>query len=181
MVSILKLSPIQNWRLRTAESDHTIRLFADEGISMSKAVAKTTLRSDQPHPMLQQLDLALENQTGGEDCLDVSYMSRSFCLSGLPLRRQFIKDPVTGKVLEPRIEETVFSRTDGAVSLTIGSQPFVMPDKTRVTVGVPYGARARLLILWLTTQARATPLILIVSPRQRNSSSDLASLTSQWS
>ncbi len=123
---------------------------------MSKAVAKTTLRSDQPHPMLQQLDLALENQTGGEDCLDVSYMSRSFCLSGLPLRRQFIKDPLTGKVLEPRIEETVFSRTDGAVSLTIGSQPFVMPDKTRVTVGVPYGARARLLILWLTTQARAT-------------------------
>ncbi len=123
---------------------------------MSRAIAKAGLRSDQPHPLLDQLDLALETQNAGDDCLDVSYMSRSFCLSGLPLRRQFLKDPSTGKVLEPRQEETVFSRTDGAVSLTIGSQPFVMPDKTRVTVGVPYGARARLLILWLTTQARAT-------------------------
>ena len=111
--------------------------------------------SDGKHPMLRQLELGLADPHSGDDGLDVSFMSRSFCLSGLPLRRQYLKDKVSKKILEPRQEAPLFSRSDGSVSLSIATSPFTLPDGTDISVGVPYGARSRLIILWFTTACRA--------------------------
>ena len=92
--------------------------------------------------------------------LDVSYMSKSFCLSGLPLRKQYVRDPATRKTMDPQREITSFSRTDDRFALHITADTFLLPDRDGkksipFQMGLPYGARARLLILWMTTQARA--------------------------
>ena len=105
--------------------------------------AVTTVATTQ-HPMLKQLELALSGTSGGnhdEESLDVSFMSKSFCLSGLPLRR-----------LQNMRE---FHRNDDSFSLSINSPSIMLPGGDAVEIGLPYGARARLLILWMTTLARA--------------------------
>ncbi len=117
---------------------------------MSNEVA----RMDTRHPMLRQLDMALDQPARDDEALDVSFMSRSFCLSGLPLRKQFERDRSTRKAVEPQREVTMFSRNDERFALTIASSPFVRPGGDVVQIGLPYGARARLLVLWMTTQAR---------------------------
>ena len=93
--------------------------------------------------------------------LDVSFMSKSFCMVGLPLRRQFVKDPNTKKSLVPPVEVTEFTRTDERFSLQISAAKYTLPDRDGVKsvpfqVGLPFGARARLLIIWANTQARLT-------------------------
>lgn len=118
---------------------------------MSTALATV----DNRHPMLRHLDEIMSSGNPDDECLDVSFMSRSFCLSGLPLRKQFEREKGTRKTAEPQREINVFSRNDERFSLTIGTQPVVLPGGEHLSVGLPYGAKARLLILWMTTQARA--------------------------
>ena len=117
------------------------------------------MRTKSPIVKLEDQTPDLFGGAGADTDLDVSYMSKSLCLSGLPLRRQFVRDPVTRKTLEPQREITSFSRTDDRFALHISADSFQLPDKdgkrsVPFQMGLPYGARARLLILWMTTQAR---------------------------
>ncbi len=125
---------------------------------MSTAIARAD-QADSRHPMLRQLDLFIGGgevpTTPDDDGLDVSFMSRSLCLSGLPLRKQYERDKKTLRSVEPQRECNVFSRNDDRFSLTIGTNTVVMPGGEHLCVGLPYGARARLIILWMTTQARS--------------------------
>ncbi len=122
---------------------------------MSTALART----DNRHPMQMQLDI----MAGDDESLDVSFMSRAFCLAGMPLRKQYQRDKLTRKTLEPQREITTFSRSDEQFALTISGSEVTLPgDDGRglpvlLQTGVPYGAKARLLILWMTTQARLNP------------------------
>ncbi|MEI7607844.1 MAG: replication protein RepA [Rhodospirillaceae bacterium] len=108
------------------------------------------------HPAMRHLDLfaCLENNSlvEAEETLDVSYMSRSFCPSALPLRRQFERGSTTKR------EVTTFRRTDQWFSVSVSTKPIHIPGESggeNVHFGLPYGAKARLLILWMATQARA--------------------------
>ena len=95
--------------------------------------------------------------TGDDESLDISFMSRSFCIAGLPLRRQFERDKLTRKAIEPQREATRFNRSDRQFSFTVEGKLLTLPrdpEPLHIPIGVPYGARARLLILWMTTQAR---------------------------
>lgn len=108
---------------------------------------------------LDLLDQASPAVLDAGEHLDVAFMSRSFCMVGLPLRRQFVKDPATKK--STQVEVTRFLRTDERFSLEISADSFTLPDRNGTKavpcqVGLPFGARARLLIIWMTTQARLT-------------------------
>jgi hypothetical protein len=73
--------------------------------------------------------------------LDVSFLLRTFCAAGLPTTR-------------PRDEMTAFHRSDGRIALTVSPQEIGLPSGTICRIGVPYGAQARLLMLWAATEAR---------------------------
>jgi hypothetical protein len=75
------------------------------------------------------------------DRLDVSFLHKSFCIAGLPLRR-------------PKDQTAIFSRNDGQFALTIAPNRFVLPDGAVCEVGVPWGAKGRLLMVWAATEAR---------------------------
>jgi len=75
-----------------------------------------------------------------EEPIDVSFMHRSFCAAGLPLRRP-------KNVLDP------YARNDGRFSLTISPQRLMLPDGGWCDIGVPWGPKGRLLIVWATSQA----------------------------
>jgi len=123
---------------------------------MSNALVKA---DPQRHPMLELVDGAMNRVTDG-DGLDISFLSKSFCMSGLPLRRQFERDKNTRKTIEPQREVTSFSRKDERFALSIASLPIELPAhegrSSSFQIGLPYGARARCLVIWMTTQARLT-------------------------
>ena len=73
--------------------------------------------------------------------MDVSFLHKGFCIAGLPLRRP--KD-----TLEP------WNRRDGRFSLTVEPARFTLPSGKEIQIGVPYGPKARLLAMWLATEAR---------------------------
>jgi hypothetical protein len=85
--------------------------------------------------LTQQLDLPLPV---GER-IDVSFLHKSFCLAGLPIRRP---------------KDNFFSRTDDRFALTINSRKLALPGGGLFDTGVPWGAKARLLIVWMSTQAK---------------------------
>src|SRR4051812_12729803 len=92
------------------------------------------------------VDLAMEEASRAVDHaererLDVSFLHKSFCIAGLPLRR-------------PKDQTAIFSRNDGQFALTIAPNRFVLPDGTICEVGVPWGAKGRLLMVWAATEAR---------------------------
>lgn len=105
----------------------------------------------------RQYELAL--RPTGDDDLDVSFLHSSFCLTGLPLRALTRrKQTPTGTTLpattSERKEITTFHRRGTACSLSINTPTLPLPDGRDLTIGVPYGARARILLLWLTTEAQ---------------------------
>ncbi|MEI8394809.1 MAG: replication protein RepA [Rhodospirillaceae bacterium] len=121
---------------------------------------KSTEATEQKQPVpANQLELSFNDVQPGEE-LDVSFMHRSFGLSGLPLRQPFAKDTSrhTGTTLpakDRRAELTKFHRTGASCALTINSMGFTLPGGYEINnIGLPFGAKARLLVLWLTTQAR---------------------------
>lgn len=73
--------------------------------------------------------------------VDISFLHKGFCIAGLPLRR-------------PRDPSQAWSRQDGRFALTVAPSRIVLPDGRTVDIGVPYGPKARLLTMWLTTEAR---------------------------
>ena len=107
----------------------------------------------------RQYELAL--QPTGDDDLDLSFLHSSFCLSGLPLRplidRKQIPTDSTLPALQGRRKEiSSFHRRGSGCSLSINSPTIELPDSQRkLMIGVPWGARARILMLWITTQSQA--------------------------
>ncbi|MDR3517451.1 MAG: replication protein RepA [Azospirillaceae bacterium] len=90
--------------------------------------------------LVRQLELSLNNPpaTSGER-IDISFLHRSFCVAGLPIKQR---------------AGNHFARNDGTFSINVTVPEQTLPDGTSLMVGVPYGPKARLLILWMTTQAR---------------------------
>ena len=110
----------------------------------------TKVPPDTRHPMMRQLDLfsASRVEKSDDDGLDVSYLSKSFCMAGLPLRK--LTERGNGGE-----ECTEFHRRDDRFSLSINTTSLMLPGNgKRISVGLPFGPRARLLILWMTTSAR---------------------------
>ena len=106
----------------------------------------------------RQYELAL--RPSGDGDLDVSFLHSSFCLSGLPLRAlaRRSKQSPTGSTLPadalPRKEIQTFHRRGTACSLTINTPTLPLSENGELTIGVPYGSRARILMLWITTEAQ---------------------------
>lgn len=73
--------------------------------------------------------------------MDVTFLHKGFCIAGLPLRK-------------PKDTLAPWSRQDGRFSLTVEPARFVLPDGRPLEVGVPFGPKARLLTMWLATEAR---------------------------
>jgi len=74
-----------------------------------------------------------------ETRIDVSFLHRSHCIAGLPVR-------------EPKSPMSVFSKFDGRFSLTVHPSTITLTDGNLCEIGVPWGAKARLLILWLSSK-----------------------------
>jgi hypothetical protein len=73
--------------------------------------------------------------------LDVSFLLNGFCIAGLPLRR-------------PRDNRLVWKRQDERFALTIQSPEIALPGGTSFIAGLPFGPKARLLAMWLATEAK---------------------------
>jgi Plasmid encoded RepA protein len=84
-----------------------------------------------------QLSLALERpQAPAGAVLDVSFLTRFFCLTGLPVGRP---------------KNTHFTRQTEEFSLTINAPTLGLPGGGDVAVGLPWGPKARLLTIWMST------------------------------
>ena len=73
--------------------------------------------------------------------MDITFLHKGFCIAGLPLRR-------------PKDTLAPWSRQDGRFSLTVEPARFTLPDGRPLEIGVPFGPKARLLTMWLATEAR---------------------------
>ena len=81
------------------------------------------------------LDAPLDGQ------LDVSFLLNGFCIAGLPLRR-------------PRDNTLVWKRQDERFALTVQSPEIALPGGSSFIAGLPFGPKARLLAMWLATEAK---------------------------
>jgi len=75
--------------------------------------------------------------------LDVSFLLNGFCIAGLPLRR-------------PRDNTLVWKRQDERFALTVQSPEIALPGGSSFIAGLPFGPKARLLAMWLATEAKDT-------------------------
>ena len=73
--------------------------------------------------------------------LDVSFLPNGFCIAGLPLRR-------------PRDNTLVWKRQDERFALTVQSPEIGLPGGSSFVAGLPFGPKARLLAIWLATEAK---------------------------
>lgn len=73
--------------------------------------------------------------------LDVSFLLNGFCIAGLPLRR-------------PRDNTLVWRRQDERFALTVQSPEIALPGGASFIAGLPFGPKARLLAMWLATEAK---------------------------
>ena len=71
--------------------------------------------------------------------IDVSFLHRSYCIAGLPTR-------------EPKVPTAVYAKSDGRFALTVHPTTISLPSGNLCDVGVPWGAKARLLILWASSE-----------------------------
>ena len=85
---------------------------------------------------LRRLEVAHEIMSSIED--EISYLHSGFCLAGLPHMR-------------PDNDESRWIRSNGKFHLIITPGAVVADGKMRV-VGVPYGAKARLILVYLMTE-----------------------------
>jgi hypothetical protein len=76
-----------------------------------------------------------------EGQLDVSFLLNGFCIAGLPLRR-------------PRDNKLVWKRQDERFALTVQSPEIALPGGNSFVAGLPFGPKARLLAMWLATEAK---------------------------
>src|SRR5580700_1294233 len=73
--------------------------------------------------------------------LDVSFLLNGFCIAGLPLRR-------------PRDNTLVWKRQDERFALTVQTTEIGLPGGSSFIAGLPFGPKARLLAMWLATEAK---------------------------
>lgn len=73
--------------------------------------------------------------------LDVSFLHKSFCIAGLPLRA-------------PKDINKAFSRNDDSFALTVNPLSVTLPGRGEIKMGVPFGPKARLLAMWMATEVR---------------------------
>ncbi|AOG02930.1 replication protein RepA [Bosea sp. RAC05] len=76
---------------------------------------------------------------------DIAFMHRSLCISGLPVREQ-----------KPNLDGTpsTFVRKGQRFTMRMTTNNLDIPDtNTTIPIGVPYGAKARCLVLWIASQA----------------------------
>lgn len=89
-----------------------------------------------PRRELRRLEAAHEIMSSIEE--DISYLHSGFCLAGLPHMR-------------PENDESRWIRSNGKFHLIITPGAIVTDGQMRV-VGVPYGAKARLILVYLMTE-----------------------------
>src|SRR3954471_12089051 len=79
----------------------------------------------------------------GDDGTDPGFLHSALCMVSLPAKR-------------PADDLKPWVRENGRVSLTIMPGVFKAPGRSLEHVGIPYGARARLLLMYLQTEAVRT-------------------------
>jgi hypothetical protein len=82
---------------------------------------------------------AMSDQEEADSRIDVAFLHRSYCIAGLPTR-------------EPRQPTAVYAKSDGRFALTVHPTTISLPSGDLCDVGVPWGAKARLLILWAASE-----------------------------
>lgn len=90
---------------------------------------------------LRRLSAARSVMAGFED--DISYLHAGFCLAGLPHMR-------------PESDDARWVRSNGKFHLIITPGAVVSEGRVRV-VGVPYGAKARLILVYLMSEGVKSP------------------------
>jgi hypothetical protein len=86
-----------------------------------------------------QLTFELDQQ------VDLTWAHRSLCVAGLPVRRPQETD---------RNSVNDYTRRGSGFTLRLETHPIDIPNmNTSVPVGIPFGAKARLLILWMASLA----------------------------
>jgi len=99
------------------------------------------------HPTMMQLELALAAAPLAEPPMtyDIAFMHRSLCVAGLPVRRP----------PEHEGHTAMFSRRGAGFNLKLLTPNIEIPDANMsIPIGVPWGPKARLLILWMASQSR---------------------------
>jgi hypothetical protein len=76
----------------------------------------------------------------GNSVCDARFMHLMFCVAGLPLR-------------EPASRN--FSRSTGTIGLNISAGTITLPDGDKLELGLPYGPKARLIVLSAISEARS--------------------------
>lgn len=87
----------------------------------------------------QQYQLALFDQSSRLTSGDLSFVHTGFCMSAFPLRR-------------PTDESKPWSRWDQDFSISIQPAEFTIPGGQPVRIGVPYGPKPRVLMVWVSSQ-----------------------------
>lgn len=98
------------------------------------------------HPQTAQYELALSANDGDASYdVGVGFIHKSLCIAGLPYRKPA---PHTENV-------ATFERRGKGWNLQMITPNLIIPDSDiSIPIGVPYGSKARLLIIWLASQAR---------------------------
>lgn len=87
-----------------------------------------------------QLTLDLDQQP-----VDLAWIHRSLCVAGLPVRRP--QETERNSVPD-------YKRLGSGFTLKLMTQPIDIPNMAKsVPIGIPFGAKARLLILWMASLA----------------------------
>lgn len=92
---------------------------------------------------LRRLSAARSIMSAYED--DISYLHAGFCLAGLPHMR-------------PQADDARWVRSNGKFHLIITPGAVVTDGRVRV-VGVPYGAKARLILVYLMSEGIKSPAV----------------------
>jgi hypothetical protein len=130
-------SPIDR-RLRGLDNFENRRLVREQiedfGVDSTKALAAN---------QAERRRIEITSAMLGDDGTDPGFLHSALCLVSLPARK-------------PANETDVWTRENGRVSLTITSGVFKAPGRPLERIGLPYGARARLLLMYLQTEAVRT-------------------------
>jgi hypothetical protein len=81
-----------------------------------------------------------EAVTSKSGSIDARFMHALFCVAGMPLR-----EPST----------RTFSRSTGTMGLNISRGSITLPDGQELEIGIPYGPKARLIVLYAISEARS--------------------------
>jgi hypothetical protein len=69
-------------------------------------------------------------------------MHKMFCVAGLPLREPTGPDPTWGK-------------SNGLIGVNVSPGTITLPEGQTIRIGLPYGPKARLIVLWAISEARS--------------------------